>query len=372
MKITIIGAGIMGLSAAWALAREGHDITICEQGEIPNPLGSSVDQHRLIRHPYGAARGYTRMVDAAYAAWDLMWRDLGETHYAPTGTLVLATGAGSWVEDSAVAMTAEGIPFRRLTQDALAREFPMIEPNDVRFALHLETGGTLFAGAIVESLARHLSSRGVTIKTKTRVRDVDASRARITCADGRVMDADAVIVAAGPWVRRLVPFLASRVTPSRQVVVYMAPPAGTESVWAAHPMILDIDPDAGFYLVPPRRGTGLKISDHTFSLKGEPDRDRDVAADEARPIMAICARRLRSFDRFRFVEAKTCFYDVEPQERFVVERLGSAGWVMSGFSGHGFKFGALMGLELAKAVTGRRDAGALESWAAGRLPDQKG
>ncbi len=60
MKAIIVGGGIMGLSAAWALRNLGASVTLVEQGALPNPLGSSVDDHRLIRYPYGAARGYTR------------------------------------------------------------------------------------------------------------------------------------------------------------------------------------------------------------------------------------------------------------------------------------------------------------------------
>lgn len=369
MKIIVIGAGIMGLSAAWALTRDGHDVTVCEQGEIPNPLGSSVDQHRLIRHSYGAQRGYVRMVNEAFAAWDLMWRDLGAKHYAPTGTLVLETSAGRWAEDSAAALAAEGIAFRRLSADEVARDFPLIDPANVRFALHLESGGTLFADRIITDLARHLIRRGATIRTSTRVRDVDPDIARVTLDDGKALDSDAVVIAAGPWVRRLLPSLAARVTPSRQVIVYLAPPDDLAVAWQHHPMILDIDPAAGFYLVPPRAGTGLKVGNHGFTLKGDPDRDRTPGDDEAHAIMQLCAGRLRGFDRYRLVEAKTCFYDVEPAERFIVERLGAAGWVMSGFSGHGFKFGAVLGLALADAISGRRDSSVLTAWAAGEMPD---
>ena len=34
---------------------------------------------------------------------------------------------------------------------------------------------------------------------------------------------------------------------------------------------------------------------------------------------------------------------------------GAKGWVMSPCSGHGFKFGALMGLELARTIASERD-----------------
>ncbi|MBP6769531.1 MAG: NAD(P)/FAD-dependent oxidoreductase, partial [Reyranella sp.] len=73
----------MGLATAWGLARQGHEVELFEQGPIPNPLASSTDEHRLIRHPYGAHVGYARMIDDAYAAWALLWADLGETLYKP-------------------------------------------------------------------------------------------------------------------------------------------------------------------------------------------------------------------------------------------------------------------------------------------------
>jgi glycine/D-amino acid oxidase-like deaminating enzyme len=56
MKAIIVGGGIMGLATAWALARDGHEVELLEQGPLPNPLASSMDEHRIIRDPAAHAR----------------------------------------------------------------------------------------------------------------------------------------------------------------------------------------------------------------------------------------------------------------------------------------------------------------------------
>jgi glycine/D-amino acid oxidase-like deaminating enzyme len=343
---------------------------VFEQAAIPNPLGSSVDQHRLIRYPYGAAAGYCRMIDTAYAAWNRLWADLdgaaqAQRFYAETGTIGIDGPGADWAKRSAASMREAGIPFEALAAGELVRRFPHLRPEGIETALYQPRGGVLLAGRIVESLAHHLGTHGVELRTKTKVVDIDAERARFRLAGSIVESFDRIVIAAGPWVTRLVPALAARVTPSRQIVVYVDPPARQAAAWAAAPMLIEMRSDCAFYCVPPRVGTGLKFGDHRFTLAGDPDREREATRAEAEAMLAAYAARFRDGEAYRIVEAKTCFYDVEPQERFILERLGAGGFVLSGFSGHGFKFGALMGELVAAAVLGEKSADAVRRYAAG-------
>src|SRR5579859_4616002 len=145
MKVSIVGAGIMGLGTAWALERLGHQVTIFEQGDVPNPQGSSVDQHRLIRYPYGPAEGYMRMVGDSYAVWDQVWADLGERLYRQTGTLCLAHAGAQWHRDSIAALERAGHPVEGIGRGELERRFPLVEAANVEEAYYLESGGVLFA-----------------------------------------------------------------------------------------------------------------------------------------------------------------------------------------------------------------------------------
>src|SRR5262245_1479309 len=326
----------MGLGSAWALARAGHSVTVYGQGPVPHPRGASIDQPRLSRHPYGERLGYMRMVSEAYKVWDQLWADLGERLYAPTGTLVLDSTEAGWAQRSAEALAALGLTLEQLSPAAIERRFPLLAAQDVVRGFYVGTGGALLAHRIVDALARHLTGRGVGILPGARVAAIDPARARVVLEDGATVEADALVVAAGAWVTRLVPAFAARVTPSRQVVVYLEPPAALATAWRAAPMILDIAPDAGFYLVPPVLGTGLKVGDHRFTRAGDPDEPREAREAEARAVFELCRTRLRSFERYRLAGSRVCFYTLEPDERLLIEAQGPT-WILSACSGHAFK-----------------------------------
>lgn len=362
----VLGAGIMGLSAAWGLARQGFAVRVLDQDPVPNPRGASVDHHRLIRHAYGAQAGYMRMVDPAYAAWDMLWRDLGEVLHIRTGVLAVSGGEAGWLGDSRAALAADGRAFQDLSPAEIPARFPMLTQAGIGAAFHMAPGGVLLAERIVAGLARHLAARGVAM-LRGRAVDVMPEAGALRLADGTVESADLLVLAAGPWAPRLLPAaLAPRVVASRQILVRLEPPARHAEAWARAPMLLDLAEEGGFYAVPPVAGTPLKIGDHRFSRTGDAEADpRDATPAEAEEILAFARPRIRDLGDYRILGARACYYDVEDEERFVVEPLGPRAFVMSGFTGHGFKFAPLLGLGLAAAAQDRSLVSNLVPWAAG-------
>ena len=372
MKAIIVGGGIMGLCTGWSLARSGHEVELFEQGPLPNPLASSMDEHRLIRHPYGNYLAYARMIDDALAAWGVLWRDLGQSLYRRTGTLALTSNGADWAQRSAAVLASIGRMMIEVKSTELKRRFPMLNSRSVEHAFWIESGGVLFAQDIVAALIRHLSNApNVRIHSGATICAADLERASITTESGAKYGGDVVVVAAGAWVGRLAPELALRLVPSRQVVAYFRLPDEARAVWSRSPMILDKTGDVGLYLVPPIEGRGLKIGDHEFSRRGDPAADRNSNEDEIRPLLERGRSLLVGFDRWQIDRLKVCFYTVTDDERFVVERRGGKGWVMSACSGHGFKFAALMGRELARTIASGGDANAHARWAAGLEGDTR-
>lgn len=351
MKVSIVGAGIMGLSAAWALARSGHAVTVFDQGAIPNPLATSMDRHRAIRVPYPIP-GYALMVDHAYRQWDALWAALGETLYVETGTLALDSPGGDWARRATASLASVGLAVEPLTAAEVARRVPFLTGDRIDYAIWHPRGGPLLADRIVEALARLVAGRGVALRPHARVTAIDGDAARVTLAGGERVDADAVLVAAGPWLPKLAPAAAPALVASRQIVIYVRPPARFAAAWREAPLLINIAADLGFYTLPDVRGTGAKIGDHRFSLQGDPDAPREAGDSEMRAMLDECRFRFVDFAGYGIERGAVCFYDAVPDERFVFAPLGRAAWAVGGFSGHGFKFGPLVGEVAARVLAG--------------------
>ncbi len=369
MRVLVVGAGIMGLSVAEALLSAGHQVVVFEQGPFPNDLGSSSDQHRLIRHPYGDKAGYARLVDPAYAAWERLWARLGRSHYVATGTLVVSRERGGWMDASAATLAEVGRAVTWHDAGALAARFPLLAIDPADRGFHLESGGLLLARPILQHLAARLAMLGGTLNTRRRVSEIDPETASLTLERGGSVSGDLVVVTAGPWLPDLLgaqlPELTKRITPSRQAYAYLSPPEETRAAWAAHPMVLDISRESGFYLVPPAAGTAMKIGDHGFSLSGHPDQAREGHPEDVAESLAMAGRRIADFERYAVERIGTCFYTVEPEERFIAQTCGAA-WILTGFSGHGFKFAPLIAEQLAEVLAERRAAADFQHWISGQ------
>ncbi|WP_333670673.1 FAD-dependent oxidoreductase [Elioraea tepidiphila] len=359
MKTVVVGAGVVGLAAAWQLARAGHAVTVVEAGPIPNPTGASWDEHRLCRLPYGDQHGYAQLMAPAMAAWERVWAALGERHYAETGCLALSTAVGDWTDRSRASLAGLGLPHRVMTPDEVAARCPFLRVDDARFGLWT-AGGVLFADRITAGFAALAQAAGAAVIPESPARAVDPA-GTVLLADSRTLAADAVLVAAGAWTSRLAPWVGDGLTPLRQVVVYAQPPPSLAQAWHAAPILLDMGGPRGMYAAPPVAGRRLKLGCGALNAPGDPDTPRTARPEDGPPVLAAWRERLVAHHAYRLVEARICFYANATDQCFRIARSGRA-VAITGCSGHAFKFAALLGEGLAAALAG--DAAPLR-WIAG-------
>ncbi|WP_158744454.1 FAD-binding oxidoreductase [Acidisphaera sp. L21] len=367
-KVLIVGGGIAGLSAAWALAKRGVAVELFEQGSLPNPRASSYDEHRITRHAYGRMEGYAHLMPEAFRIWDQLWQAIGTSHYDPCGAVYFLRDDTGWYNVVSRSLTAMDIGYRDIPLDDIPRRFPMVNPAGLWRVVETDQAGMLFPMRILTDMVVLLARLGVTLHANVQVSDVDPGRGTLI-ADGVTHSADTVIVAAGAWADRLVPSLRDAVVPSRQAVLYLAPPPALAQAWADAPVMLDVGAKGGTYTLPPHRGTRLKIGDHVFSRTGDPDEDRFATDRDLERLWPAAAATYRDFASYTVLERKACFYTVNDHEEFQVRPIGPAGWVISACSGHGFKLGSLMGELVTRAITGEMPAAEVPDLAAGRVID---
>lgn len=370
-SVIVVGAGIAGLSAAWALERRGFAVSVFEQGPIPNPRASSYDEHRITRYAYGPAEGYAHMMPAAFAMYERMFRDIGATHLAMTGVVYFMREETGWYEPVTRNLREMGKAIRDVPMAEIAARFPMIRRDGVTAAVETE-GGMLFPIRILTDLAVALGERGVALHAETRVTAVDPE-AGLVVADGREHRADHVIVAAGAWVDRLTDRVSSEVVPSRQAVIYLAAPPRLAAAWRAAPALADLGAHSLTYALPPRFGTRLKVGDHMFTRAGDPDDDRVATAEDLRRLLGAADGFLEDFEQYRVLERRACYYTVtrDDSEQFQVKPWGAKAWVVSACSGHGFKLGALIADGVAAAIAGEAAPEDVTRWAAGQFSPEE-
>lgn len=366
VRVSIVGAGIAGLSLAWALRKRGVEVSLFDAGRIPNPVSSSFDEHRITRHSYGRLPGYGALMPEAFATYDQLWTDIGASHYLPTNMVFVSREETDW-SASAAELDRVNVPHRLVSPAEVALRLPMLHADGVTAAFEAGGAGMLFASRIVSDLARWVAEHGVSLHPHTRVEDIDATKGSLTAAGTR-HDADLVVVAAGAWLPELLPETAGRMVPSRQLLLYLEPPADLAKAWSEAPILVDSGSGHGAYILPPRGGTRLKIGDHIFTRRGKGSDDRIATAADIAPVMASAASIFARFEDYKVLEHKVCYYTVTDDEGLVVEPIGRAGWVLSACSGHGFKLGPLIASGLAEVITGARPASSFPDWAAGRKP----
>jgi sarcosine oxidase len=322
-EVVVVGAGIMGAAAAYALARRGADVLVLEQFRIGHERGSSHGRTRIVRLAYPQTK-WVRLAAEGMQGWRALEEETGERLIEPLGMLELVEHAG---QSSQAALRAHGAEYELLEAAEVRRRYDGVFVPDGSLALLDPDAGVIHADrahrALLDAAVRH----GARIEEDTRVESLDD------------VDAETVVVTAGAWVRRLVPDLP--VTPTRETVAYFRRDGNRL------PAVVELHPQtyghALYSLYDPDHG--LKAGVHHGGAAADPDEDAGPDSELVARAAAWVQRHYADVDP-EPVLAETCLYTNTVDERFVLERRGRI-VIGSACSGHGFKFAPAVGERLA-------------------------
>lgn len=358
-KIVIVGGGIVGLSTAYALLKQGmKQVTVLEQVAIDHKRSTSHGISRLLRFEYGNDAFYSDLVQQSSKRWRTLARLTRQTLYTPTELLVLGHEGDQFTQPSYTNLRRMGLPIEYVSHHECKQYFPQFNLQGYDQFTYNHEAGILHASNCLRTLKGLITDLGGTICEGKRIHDItyDTTRVpvRLHCDDGETLTADRVVLALGPWVHTLLGELALPVRPTRQYLLYFGNLASKDFDIHTFPAFLSEDL-YGFPLHSSFDSAGpcwLKVASHTFGNTINPDdepqvEERVIAQIRKRVVDLLPAVRHATLER-----VDTCMYDVTPDEDFILDYHPHNAHIIfaSGLTGHGFKFGPLLGEMLSSLV----------------------
>jgi len=375
-KIVIVGAGIVGLSTAYALLKQGmKQVTILEQAVVDHRRSTSHGLSRLLRFEYGSQKCYTQMVQLSLNRWESLERASRRTLYTPTGLLMLGNEHDNFTRASYHVLRESGFPVKSLSRQECITQFPQFNTQPYDLFTYNAKGGILHASTCLNTLKEMILEMGGTIHEHQRVtriaHDSQHYPMRIHLSAGDTVTADRIVLSTGPWVHHLLGEQRLPIRLTRQYVLYFANLPTSSFKLHTFPAFM-ADDLYGMPIHSTCNGHGphwLKGTSHTFGKLVDPDEIPHV--DEQ--VIAQIARKLRillpTLEQAELAHIDSCIYDVSPDEDFILDYLPEDSRIVfaTGLTGHGFKFGPLLGELLSSLVRETRPPIALDRFQMARF-----
>jgi len=356
--VVVIGAGAFGGWTALFLQRQGARVTLVDAWGPGNSRASSGGETRVIRATYGPRAIYTRMSARALTLWkehEKRWR---RQLFHGIGVLWLVESDDQYEKAALPILREAHVRFEELQGPEVARRYPQINCDRVRWAIFENDGGYLTARrACAAVLEGFLAEGGGGEYRQLAVQTPAPSGGQLSgvvLSDGSRVTADSFVFACGPWLGSLFPdIIGDRVRATRQEVFFFGTPPGdqrfTESampVWADHGTTF-------MYGIPGNEWRGFKVADDTRGPIFDPTTgERTPTPAALQTARAYLGYRFPALKDAPLLEARVCQYEESPDEHFIIDRHPGAAntWLIGGGSGHGFKHGPAVGELVARLV----------------------
>ncbi len=200
-RVTIVGGGIIGLSCAWALVRDGWRVTVLDGAPEAREASWAAAGMLAPHHEASGPGPLWRLGIDSLARWPTFVEDLGvsptsvDLHLAGGLLPVLDPLDSEVVNERRRFLAAHDVPVRWLDADALRRYEPAITPT-CSGALLLP-GGQVNPRLVCARLQDAASARGAVIRYHTPVVALENGLVRLS--DGEVIASDEVVLASGAW-----------------------------------------------------------------------------------------------------------------------------------------------------------------------------
>ena len=200
LKVTLVGAGIVGAAAADQLARAGAEVTLVDSG-VPG-RGTSATSLAWV-NANSQPRPYFDFRVAAMRAWTDLAAEFGEpAWYQPSGNLAWALDAGDKAElhQRVERLCDRDYPAAAVTPSRANELEPQLRiPTDAAIA-HFPSEAWIDGAGAVDALTNRAQAHGATVAPNDPVVAIDTRAGRVATvrlASGTAVDGDVIVCCAG-------------------------------------------------------------------------------------------------------------------------------------------------------------------------------
>lgn len=342
--LIVVGSGSVGAAAGFYATRAGLSVLMIDAAHPPHSQGTHHGETRLIRHAYGEGERYVPLVQRAQALWDELEQLSGERIMQRCGVLNLAPQQSPFIRNVLSSAVRWALPIEQLSAAEVRQRWPQIALPDDYIGVFESQSGYLRCEQAVRSWIQLAERAGCAQLFNCGVSQLGHENGLQTVlTEEGTFRARKLLVSAGTWVGKLLPALP--INPTRKVFAWYQADGRYSENNRFPAFTVEMENGSHFYGFP-ADNNALKVGRHDGGQPMQQPEDRlpfgRVAADGSEAFAF-----LRQFLPGTGVclHGEACSYDNSPDEDFIIDTLpGDPNrLVISGLSGHGFKFASVLG-----------------------------
>ena len=354
--VIVVGCGVMGAAVSYNLSKRGLRVLSLERFGVGHEFGSSHGRTRIIRLAYYEDPRYVPLLRRAFDAWREVESKSGKRLLRMTGGLMVGRPEGELVGGVLRSAKMHGIPCEALTAGQVKDRFEALTLGEGMEAVYEESAGILSAEECVRALVGLASEAGCDFRFSEQVGSWKGGPEGVSVeTSSGVHTADRLVLCGGAWNGKLLGGLLP-LQVERQVPLWFS--SGGRDVFAPPKLPVFIMEEEGgvFFYGIPDVGHGVKVARTHGGEQTDPDRvRREVTEQDIAPVTDFMARRLKGL-KGPPIASTTCLYANTPDLNFAVGATPNDPRVVvvSACSGHGFKFGSVLGEVAADMVSDKK------------------
>jgi sarcosine oxidase len=353
IRCAIIGAGVIGSAAAYALARRGADVELFDQFNLFHTRGSSHGATRMLRIAYYEHPDYAPLMRRATS----LWRDLEaasyQTLFHQSGVFMAGYENGALIPGVLKAADQHGLLLEHISVEEAARQCEWLSfPKGIKIIREPEAG-IIFADKAIAALLSCATENGAKVRGQSIVLNWEPTPDGIVVRTQNGAERfDRMIITTGAWANDLLGDIGAPITPISKNLFWLSPQDRRFSLESGYSAFAIETEDMRFYYgFPAIDRDGVKIAEHTggYSLTHATDEPPETfQAEDSRNLQTFLSRFAPKLRR-NFSKAQKCLYEASPDRHFIVDHHPADARICfaAGLSGHGFKFAPVLGEVLA-------------------------